>query len=1414
MNRVLYLNQKIRAKWMAVFTILLAAAVWSTPLKAQGLFVDMGGDRTICRGTSVTLTPFVFGGIPPYVFNWSTGATTSSITVSPASTATYSVTVTDNGGIQGVSVSRSVTVFVETPFQMSCNDHIQVSLDEECAAVLEPDMLLEGSLSRLGGYTIEVFTIPGNNKHPNEFDATDIGQTFQFQVFNICGNSCWGQVSIEDKLPPELTCRHDSLRCNDPLGPYERGFPFPRFATIVKQLDTQKFLVANWDACTDVELSYQDSLAQYTCDNEFTKRLYRRWYAVDASGNFAICYDTFSIYKPDMELDVDFPPSYDGYEEDPIQCDMIQGYPTPDLTGRPVMASCMTLQATYTDTRIDVCGATYKILRKWTILDWCSSQIIDRFQVIKVIDDKPPVVVCPPNFTVSTDVYSCSGSTFVPAPEVLKECSDWDYEVYYKLADPNGKPTQAGSTPAVRYPDGRYYLPDLPLGRTWIIYRITDDCGNWTECASEVDIVDDIPPIPVCDEHTVVSLTLDGTGKIFANTFSDLSYDNCGIDYFEVRRMDSACVVPTDVFGPYVFFCCEDIGTSHMVEFRVWDLHNNHNSCMVEVTVQDKLPPTIVCPPNITISCRFDFYLDELDIFGSVVTAIDKREPIIIQDTFYKASGGYVGLDGYAIDACDVTVTESETIDLQCGQGTILRTFRAEDRFGSTRSCTQRIELRDPTPFSRRDITWPKNVTIDGCLDLDTKPSKTGAPTYMNERCAQVAASYKDLVLTVVDSACYKILRTWTVLDWCQYDPSDKIGIWTYEQIIKVQNTSAPVLEVCSDTVFCDNNAIEVNGVCLGYAELIQNATDDCTPVDQLEWRFRIDAFNDGIWDTVGYTNDARGRYPVGVHKIQWIVSDQCDNESSCTYLFEIRDCKPPTPYCLHGITTVVMPSTGCITIWASDFDAGSFDNCTDPDDLVFSFSLDSTETSRTWCCDSMFTGNILTRAVQIYVWDEYGNKDFCETYIVIRDNDNVCPDSLVGSVLITGAIENRSDNDGLRNAVVNVNEANVGLQMKQATTTSDGRFTVDKLPMYMDYTVFPEKDDDLLNGVSTADLIQIQRHILGISTFSDPMDLLAGDINRSGHISAKDLTELRKAILGLNQRFPNNKSWRFIPEGYVFQDPTQPWDCDEDIILYQVENDQWSKNFTGIKVGDVNKSARSGLSGGLSPRSITGRYFLETTDQSFRKGDQLKIPVTASEVEAILGLQMTLVLDPGLFRLQQVESGAIEIGDEHIGMEWMQEGLITVSWNDVHPISLDEEPVLFTLVVQALRDGQLSGNMSVSSAITQALAVMPDETEGALELRIKGGGVHTDGGYYLHQNRPNPFEARTAISFDLPEAADVSLTIFDVTGKVLYRIDRELPQGTHTEWIDRGMLTGAGIYYYQLDVEGYTATRKMILVE
>ncbi|MCP4550287.1 MAG: T9SS type A sorting domain-containing protein [bacterium] len=90
---------------------------------------------------------------------------------------------------------------------------------------------------------------------------------------------------------------------------------------------------------------------------------------------------------------------------------------------------------------------------------------------------------------------------------------------------------------------------------------------------------------------------------------------------------------------------------------------------------------------------------------------------------------------------------------------------------------------------------------------------------------------------------------------------------------------------------------------------------------------------------------------------------------------------------------------------------------------------------------------------------------------------------------------------------------------------------------------------------------------------------------------------------------------------------------------------------------------------------------------------------------------------------------------------------------------------------------------------------------------------------YALHQCLPNPFNPTTLISFDLPVASRVSLTVYDAAGRlVLHLIDDELlPAGSQNSiWHGRnrqGAEMSSGLYFCTLETGGFSQTRKMTLV-
>ncbi|MBO6522242.1 MAG: CotH kinase family protein [Balneolaceae bacterium] len=85
---------------------------------------------------------------------------------------------------------------------------------------------------------------------------------------------------------------------------------------------------------------------------------------------------------------------------------------------------------------------------------------------------------------------------------------------------------------------------------------------------------------------------------------------------------------------------------------------------------------------------------------------------------------------------------------------------------------------------------------------------------------------------------------------------------------------------------------------------------------------------------------------------------------------------------------------------------------------------------------------------------------------------------------------------------------------------------------------------------------------------------------------------------------------------------------------------------------------------------------------------------------------------------------------------------------------------------------------------------------------------------FSLSQNYPNPFNPSTNISFSIPQASKVELTVFNVLGqKVHTLVDGNLNAGSHFVTFDASGLT-SGVYFYRLVSGNNVATQKMLLMK
>ncbi len=1207
-------------------------------------------------------------------------------------------------------------------------------------------------------------------------------------------------------------------------------FPTPNPVTYVYVADNT-YIVNGIDACSASTVSYTDTVIEEDCNSIYSKVIRRCWIGTDAKGNQGSpCCQTIYVYRNGLST-LQFPLNFDGLpgNNPALSClDYGDIIPSDSITGRPYGDLCYNVQIVApVDVKIDLCGNSYKLIRTHKVIEWCSGQVIIHNQVIKVVDDQGPLLDCPNDVTISTDDYACSATYVVPRPTILEECSD---QLTYHLSfSPINDFEELFITEGVNQVTGT--ITGLPLGENWVKWIVTDECGNVSECYFDVEVIDNVRPTAVCDLFSVVSITGNGRATVDAATFDDGSFDNCGVLRFDARKMTDKCNFGTTLFTPKVEFCCEEVNTTIMVEFRVTDLSGNSNTCMVEIRVQDKLPPYITkCPADITLDCQADY--NDLTITG---------EPEYV-------------------DNCEViSVKKQDLISInQCGVGTVTRTWTVEDKQGFKNSCVQVITLYNDDPFyyninnpndPQNDIVWPENYETKKCHSLLTPadlPPGFDRPTFDDDNCSLVASQYRDQVFKFVDGACEKILRTWTVIDWCTYNDLNPIygqGWYEHVQIIKLQNDIPPIFEfACIDRTFGSY------GNCEDRVDFTMTAIDDC-PEDNtnLVWKYELDIDDNGTIDAVVNSDRFNRIIKNGKHKIKWTVEDKCGNRAFCTQYINVVDLKKPTPYCISSITTAVMNSNGKIAIWAVDYDLGSFDNCTSQKDLLFTFygatpvdSLLNVEhyfkgagilatkaeyeagEAQIWIpstyssgivfgCDDIPNGISQEVSVEMWVTDYDGNQDYCTVILVLQDNSNICPDNNGNLIAISGR-SSAGNSLGMNGCDVKL-VSNLPEQTKSIKTDVSGSYNFAQLPKNNNYTVSMSDNRNILNGVSTLDLVLIQRHILGVEIFNDPYKVIAADVDNNTKVTAADLVALRKAILGISTEFPNaQKSWRFVTSNHIFSNPLAPFPYTESYVYNQLNTFKVNQNFIGVKIGDINKSATVNINGASTETRTNTVLAFEVEPVAVEVGQYFEVPVYAKDFDNIFGFQFTLTFDPSMMELTDIAAGAINVSESNFGTHRISEGILTSSWNHDIPVTVSENEAIFTLKFKANTAIAQNQILDMVSTVTPAMAF--DKDQNVLNTRLNIRNAEKGEGYALMQNKPNPFTDKTVISFSLPHNGKAVLKVYDLTGRTLKVISGDYTKGEHTIELLKSELGTSGVLMYQIESGTFTETKKMIILE
>jgi hypothetical protein len=483
------------------------------------------------------------------------------------------------------------------------------------------------------------------------------------------------------------------------------------------------------------------------------------------------------------------------------------------------------------------CEKLPTIMRNWEIIDWCdpTKSVWEYVQWVKVVDNTPPTITPIKDVWASIAPWTCEGVINVD-PKI----KDWSgYHVDYDVTEgyivqSGNKATIRGLwasacpvTVTVTATDwcgnsstetfDVYLKDDVPpvaiaedeLNVTLTgtegegiakVYAEDIDAGShdagcgkvWTCVLRKEELANPILKCVGFDDHGK---------KIYEQVYVDgqaayhPSPNTCDPDG-EVEIVEECSgKTPTKRTVPYVLckefvkFCCEDVGEDVFVALVVSDnaadnpckvedheYYNNYSHSWTKITVEDKSTPIIICPDDVHADCSQyeDVKLPEVKEWSAICG--DKRTFTADALVGPDACGGheyvnYRDEDGNVV--CTITVyydggSRFDPLEIKWPKhydGTVYDGIRREceavykDSKGVTYSGV--VEYYD-------DVQMGDAFTCDGDILVE--------PTWCSEACALVQASYEDDVAFEATDACVKIIRRWTIIDWCEWEPNNGAG--------------------------------------------------------------------------------------------------------------------------------------------------------------------------------------------------------------------------------------------------------------------------------------------------------------------------------------------------------------------------------------------------------------------------------------------------------------------------------------------------------------------------------------------------------------------------------------------------------------------------------------------------------------
>lgn len=307
-----------------------------------------------------------------------------------------------------------------------------------------------------------------------------------------------------------------------------------------------------------------------------------------------------------------------------------------------------------------------------------------------------------------------------------------------------------------------------------------------------------------------------------------------------------------------------------------------------------------------------------------------------------------------------------------------------------------------------------------------------------------------------------------------------------------------------------------------------------------------------------------------------------------------------------------------------------------------------------------------------------------------------------------------------------------------------------------------------------------------------DTINRMAADVNRDGQCTMYDAANaLRYAVQLPRLSDSHAGEWIFSPSSMFYD---------------SIVADQFEQNYQGLVRGDVDgnwqyagaTSAKSGICRDLSLPPI-GR------------GQEFVVPIAYDGDAPMTSLDLEVSFDGQMLELARWETTAL-MTDFNLQANDQLPNRFLLAAYCLPPLS--KKGTLVNLVFRAK-----SSDVSPTEIIIDRLQI---DNQMAQSRAIQVQWAHSEAlpeRFELLQNYPNPCTNRTVISYQLPAADQVTITIYNVLGQVVRQWIQAKPDaGWYSLIWDRtdirGRLVPPGLYFYRLQAGNFMQMRKMVVIE